>query len=82
MKTVSSRMRHFFNLVAESSEILVIPGKNEDEAIVMMSLTEYNALTETSHLLSTEENRKVLLEPMRQAESGDVMRYDLETASK
>lgn len=71
MKTITisnlrSRIRYFFNLVTTSSEVLEITRTNTDDAIVILSLKEYNALTETNYLLSSEANRRRLLESITQ----------------
>ena len=71
MKTITisnlrSRIRYFFNLVTTSSEVLVITRTNTDDAVVVLSLKEYNALTETNYLLSSEANRRRLLESITQ----------------
>ena len=71
MKTITisnlrSRIRYFFNLVTTSSEVLVITRTNTDDAVVILSLKEYNALTETNYLLSSEANRRRLLESITQ----------------
>ncbi len=67
ISNLRKRLRYFFNLVVESSEVLIIPKKNnEDDSVVIMSLKEYNSLTETNYLISTEANRKRLLESLRQ----------------
>jgi len=68
--TISSfrkRLKHYFNLVIESSEVLIVPGPGTDDGIVIISLKEYTALTETSYLLSSETNRNRLMESMLQA---------------
>ena len=72
MKTVNisrlrNKIKYYLNLVAESSEILIVPLTNKDDAVVILSLQEYNALTETNYLLASEANRKRLLESIQQA---------------
>lgn len=67
-----SRISYFFNLVVNSSEVLIIPGNNTDDGVVILSLKEYNALTETHYLLASAENRKRLLDSIAQLESGDL----------
>ena len=63
------RMKYYLNFVIESSEILMAPGTNENDAVVILSLKEYNALTETNYLLSTKVNRIRLRESILQAEN-------------
>jgi len=62
-----SKMKHYFDTVSKSMEVLIIPrNNNEDDAIVVMSIKEYNALKETEYLLSTSNNCKRLQESISQ----------------
>lgn len=76
------KIKEYFDQVVESSEIIVVPRNNEEDAVVLMSLTEYNALKETEYLLSTESNRKRLADSIRQAEDGKVVEYGLDSGDK
>lgn len=50
---------------------------NED-GVVVLSLKEYNALSETNYLMSTETNRKRMLESIQQLENEEVIQYNLD----
>lgn len=79
--TISSlrhRMKSYFDEVSENQDVIVVPrNNNEDDAVVIISIKEYNALTETEHLLSTNANRKRLEESVQQLKEGKVIPYDL-----
>ena len=77
ISNLRSRIKYYLNLVAESSEVLIIPRTNNDDAVVILSLKEYNALTETNYLLSSETNRKRLLESIQQIENNELIKYEL-----
>ena len=48
----------------------VIITRNRDQAVVMMSLEEYEALEETAHLLRSPANARRLLAAIQTLESG------------
>lgn len=82
ISNLRSRISYFFNLVTSSSEVLIIPRTNTDDAVVILSLKEYNALTETNYLLSSEANRQRLLESIGQLAAKDVIPYQIEEDTK
>ena len=48
----------------------VIITRNRDQAVVMMSLDDYEALEETAHLLRSPENARRLLAAIQSLEGG------------
>ena len=57
------------NRVCEDRAPVVIT-RNRDQAVVMLSLDEYESLEETAHLLRSPENAKRLLRSIGQLERG------------
>ena len=64
------------NRVCEDNAPVVIT-RNRDQAVVMLSLAEYESLEETAHLLRSPENAKRLLRSIDQLERGKGVRKKL-----
>ncbi len=82
MQTVSitqlrNNMKKYLDDVSKSSDILIVSRASEDEAIVILSVKEYNSLNETGHLLSTTANRQQLHESMTQLKKVKTHKFDL-----
>ena len=70
-------MKEYFDYVSRSMEVIIVPRNKEEEAIVIMSIQEYNALKETEHLLSTEANRKRLQQSLSQVSENKNIQFDI-----
>ncbi len=77
-----SKMKFYFDLVSESMDILIVPRSNssdDEDAIVIMSLKEYNSLKETEYLLSSDANRRQLSQSLKEAKESDLVSFDLDS---
>lgn len=74
-----SNLKTHLDEVSKNSEIIIIPRNNdENEAIVVMSIAEYNSIVETEYLLSSESNRKKLLQSLDELNQGKTRNVNLD----
>jgi antitoxin YefM len=68
-------LEKWFDLVVDDLEEVIIKRKDNRD-LVLISLDEYNALKETSYLLSGK-NREVLMKSLEEAKAGKVIEKPL-----
>lgn len=79
ISSLRTNMKTYFDEVSATEDILIIPrNNNEDDAVVVISIKEYNALIETSHLMSTGANRRRLEQSIDHLNQGNTKLFTLE----
>lgn len=73
--SLREKLKTYLDRAARSLETIIVSrGSNENDAVVIMSLATYNALTETNHLLSTQANRDRLMQSIEQLRTGGTVK--------
>ena len=67
--TARAHLAETMDRVCDDDEAIVIT-RNGEQAVVMMSLDDYNALEETAYLLRSPKNARRLLESIAELEEG------------
>lgn len=72
-------LKAYFDHVSKSMDVIIVPRTKDNEAVVIMSLQEYNSLKETEYLLSTKANQKRLEESIQQISGNNTVKLDLDS---
>ena len=75
ISTLRGQIKKYCDLVTENFETVIISRTKTEDSVVMISLSEYNSIQETLHLLSTQANRDSLAESIAQAKAGHLFLF-------
>jgi antitoxin YefM len=71
------RAKEFLEQVEKDQDILVISRPRGQEGFVVLTMSHYEALEETAHLLSTQANTEHLMQSIAQHKAGKVVKKSL-----
>lgn len=74
---LKNNIKKYLDDVSRSSDVIVVSRATGEEGVVIISMKEYNSLSETGHLLSTRKNRQRLFDSMNDLKSGKTKKFEI-----
>lgn len=71
-------LRSLIQDVCNNSEPAIIVGSRTDEQVVLISLSDYEAMEETAYLLSSPANRRHVMRSLKEADEGKVVGFSID----
>lgn len=72
--TLRDKLKTYLDRVTKSFEVIVVSrSADENDSVVILPLSEYNALMETNYLLSSAKNRELLEKSIEELKRGEVV---------
>lgn len=78
IRDLRANMKTYFDSLEENKDILLVPRNGGKEAIVIMTLSEYNSIKETEYLLSSSANRRVMEKAIAELEGGETVEFKVQ----
>lgn len=69
-------LKHYLDIASDNHEPVIVT-RSDNRNIVILSLDDYNSISETSYLLSTDNNSKRLLSSIEKSRGGNTFEKDL-----
>jgi antitoxin YefM len=73
---VRKNLKHYFDKVYKEHDPVIVTRKN-NENVIILSLDDYNSLTETHYLLSNEHNARRLKSSLNDSRNNKLIKKDL-----
>jgi len=73
--TARKNLKSVFDEACENSSPIIITRRNGDD-VVVLSLDDFQSLDETSYLLRSPKNAKILKKSMKQLENNEITEFD------
>jgi antitoxin YefM len=69
-------LKHYLDIAFDNHEPVIVT-RSDNRNVVILSLEDYNSISETSYLLSSENNTKHVLSSLEKARNGKTFKKEL-----